>query len=88
MQIVKHIEECFNLTGFFFFKPEVLANNIMKKNVTEIEAAATSALQILVFLLRGDILCGPESPLTAGSFRAAGYCRTCFVLKLFYTPED
>lgn len=52
------------------------------------QAAATSALQILVCFLRGDIWCGPESLLTAGSFRAAGDCLTCFVLKLFYTPED
>lgn len=60
----------------------------MKKNVTEIEAAATSYLQILVCFLRGDIWHGPESLLTAGSVRAAEYCLTCFVLKLFYTLED
>lgn len=71
-----------------FFEHEVLANNLMRKNATEMEAAATSALQILVCFLRGDIWCGLESLLTAGSFRAAGDCLTCFVLKLFYTPED
>lgn len=50
----------------------------MHRDVTEIEAAAMSALQIRVCSLRSDIWCGPEWLFTAGSFRAAGYCLTCF----------